>query len=231
METVFTNSSPISVHLQINMRIDFKNVIPIPLADTPLSPDTCWKKETILDSQNNYLVEAPSGTGKSTLINIIYGTRPDYEGTVLLDGKDIKDFSIAHWTNLRQTFFSAVFQELRLFPQLTAIENIRIKNNLCATLKEEEIIFMAEQLDVAHRLNQKCGTLSLGQQQRIAIIRALAQPFKFILLDEPFSHLDEANSRKASALISNACQKNQAGLLLTSLGPNTYFNFTGKIVI
>lgn len=213
------------------MLIEFKNVLPIPLADTPLSHESCWKKETSIDSGNNYLVEAPSGTGKTTLINIIYGTRHDYDGNVLIDGKDINKFSIGHWTMLRQEFLSAVFQDLRLFPQLTAIENIRIKNGLKETLKEEEIHFMAEQLGVAHRLNQKCGTLSLGQQQRIAIIRSLAQPFRFILLDEPFSHLDEDNSRKACEMIAKACQKNQAGLLLTSLGPSSYFNFTGKITI
>jgi putative ABC transport system ATP-binding protein len=213
------------------MQIEFQNVLPIPLSDTPLSPDTCWKKQTLIDSGNYYLVEAPSGTGKTTLINIIYGTRHDYEGKVLIDGKDISGFSISHWTNLRREFFSAVFQDLRLFPQLTAIENIRVKNGLTETLKEEEIQFMAEQLGVAHRLKQKCGTLSLGQQQRIAIIRALAQPFKFMLLDEPFSHLDEINSGLACKMIQNACEKNQAGLLLTSLGPNSYFNFTGKITI
>ncbi len=213
------------------MRIEFKHVLPIPLADTPLAPDTCWQKETLIDSNGTFLVEAPSGTGKTTLISILYGVRHDYSGNVFFDGKDIKDFSIHDWTKLRQHFFSVVFQELKLFPQLTAIENIRIKNELTDTLKEEEIISMAEQLGVSHRLHQKCGTLSLGQQQRIAIIRALAQPFKFILLDEPFSHLDEENSRKACAMISNACKKNQAGLLLTSLGTNSHFNFTGKITI
>jgi putative ABC transport system ATP-binding protein len=213
------------------MRIEFKNVLPIPLADTPLSAESCWKKESLIDSGQRYLVEAPSGTGKTTLINIIYGTRHDYEGNVLMDGKDIKSFSIDHWTMLRQEFLSAVFQDLRLFPQLSAIENIRLKNDLKTTLKEEEIRFMAEELGVAHRMDQKCGTLSLGQQQRIAIIRALAQPFRLILLDEPFSHLDEDNSRKACKMIEAACIKNQAGLLLTSLGPSSYFNFTGKIAI
>jgi putative ABC transport system ATP-binding protein len=213
------------------MRIEFKNVLPIPLADTPLSAESCWKKESVIDSGNRYLVEAPSGTGKTTLVNIIYGTRRDYEGNVLMDGKDIAGFSIDHWTMLRQEFLSAVFQDLRLFPQLTAMENLRIKNNLKSALKEEEITHMAEELGVAHRLNQKCGTLSLGQQQRIAIIRSLAQPFRFILLDEPFSHLDEENARKACKMIEAACIKNQAGLLLTSLGPSSYFDFTGKIII
>ncbi|CAN5323608.1 ATP-binding cassette domain-containing protein [soil metagenome] len=213
------------------MRIEFKNVLPIPLADSPLSVDSCWKKESVIDSGATYLVEAPSGTGKTTLINIIYGTRHDYEGNVLMDGKDIADFSIDHWTMLRQGFLSAVFQDLRLFPQLTALENIQIKNNLKSTLKEEEIFSMAELLGVAHRMKQKCGTLSLGQQQRIAIIRALAQPFRLILLDEPFSHLDEENSRKACRMIEESCIKNQAGILLTSLGPTDYFKFTGKIII
>ncbi len=213
------------------MRIEFKNVIPIPLADTPLSVNSCWKKESLIDSGQIYLVEAPSGTGKTTLLNIIYGTRHDYEGNVFMDGVDIKTFSIEHWSMLRQEFLTAVFQDLRLFPQLTAMENIRIKNDLKSTLKEEEILFMAEELGVAHRMNQKCGTLSLGQQQRIAIIRSLAQPFRLILLDEPFSHLDEANSRKACKMIEAACLKNQAGLVLTALGPTNYFNFTGKIII
>ena len=213
------------------MRIEFDHVLPIPLADTPLSPESCWKKQTMIDGSQAYLVEAPSGTGKTTLINIIYGTRHDYEGKVLMDGKDIRGFSIDHWTMLRQEFLSAVFQDLRLFPQLTAIENIRVKNDLKKTVSEEEIRFMAEELGVAHRLDKKCGTLSLGQQQRIAIIRALAQPFRLILLDEPFSHLDEINSKKAVSMIDAACKKNSAGLLLTSLGPNSYFNFTGKIAI
>ena len=213
------------------MRIDFKNVLPIPLADSPLSSDTCWKKEISFDSQQTFLVEAPSGKGKTTLLNIFYGVRHDYNGNVLFDGKNVNGFSIQHWTSLRQNFFSIVFQELKLFPQLTAIENIRIKNELTNTLTEKEIDSMAEQLGISHRMNQKCGTLSLGQQQRVATIRALAQPFKFILLDEPFSHLDEENSKKASELISNACKKNEAGLLLTSLGTNNYFNFTDKIII
>lgn len=213
------------------MRIDFKNVLPIPLADSPLSPDTCWKREISFDSDQTFLVEAPSGTGKTTLVSILYGVRHDYQGNVLFDGKDVKQFSIADWTKMRCDFFSVVFQELKLFPQLSAIENIRIKNELTNALKEDEIRYMAEQLGIAHRLDQRCGTLSLGQQQRVAIIRALAQPFKFMLLDEPFSHLDEENSQKACAMINEACKKNNAGLLITSLGPNSYFNFTGKITI
>ena len=213
------------------MHIEFKHVLPIPLADSPIAPDSCWKKEIGFNTADFFLVEAPSGKGKSTLINIFYGTRRDYDGNVLFDGKNINGFSIHHWTKLRQDFFSVVFQELKLFPQLTAFENIRIKNELTNTLREDEIHSMSEQLGISNRLHNKCGTLSLGQQQRVAIIRALAQPFKFILLDEPFSHLDTENSKIASELILNSCKKNKAGLLLTSLGETNHFNFTDKIFI
>lgn len=177
------------------------------------------------------MVEAPSGTGKTTLVSILYGIRHDYEGNVLFDGKNIRKISTDEWVKIRSEKFSAVFQDLRLFPQLTAIENIRIKNDLTKTLKEEEILHFAETLGIGHRMNQLCGKLSLGQQQRVAIIRALAQPFSFLLLDEPFSHLDQENSRIACGMISEACQKNNAGLLLTSLGPDNHFEFTGKIII
>lgn len=213
------------------MLIEFQQVLPVPLADTPLSEQSCWRKNISFDSTGRYMVEAPSGTGKTTLVSILYGTRRDYEGEVLFDGKNIRGFSIAQWTEIRAKQFSAVFQDLRLFPQLSAIENIRLKNQLTNTLHEDEIRQMAESLGISHRLDQLCGKLSLGQQQRVAIIRALAQPFSFMLLDEPFSHLDEANAAKASAMINAACEKNKAGLLLTSLGPDRHFSFTGKIVI
>jgi putative ABC transport system ATP-binding protein len=213
------------------MQILFQNVLPIPLADTPLSADTCWKKETSIDTSNRYLVEAPSGTGKTTLVSLIYGIRHDYEGCIQFDKNDVRSFSIDRWTDLRRTVFSAVFQDMRLFPQLSALENIQLKNDLTNTLAETEIVSMAEQLGIGQRLNQSCGTLSLGQQQRVAIIRALAQPFEFLLLDEPFSHLDENNSRKACDLINTACEKNKAGLLLTSLGPANWFPFNQSITI
>ena len=213
------------------MRIGLDKVLPVPLADTPLSEQTCWRKETLLDTQQSYLVEAPSGTGKTTLISLLFGTRKDYEGTIRFDDEDVRSFSSEKWTQLRRETFSIVFQDLRLFPQLTALENIRIKNDLTNTLSNEEIHAMAEALGITHRLNQVCGKMSLGQQQRVAIIRALAQPFQFLLLDEPFSHLDEENIRKACAMINAACQKNNAGLLLTSLAPDEHFSFDGKIII
>lgn len=213
------------------MKIDFEHVLPVPLSDTPLSEDSCWKKDFSFDTNSILLAEAASGTGKTTLVSMLYGIRHDYDGKIKLDGEDIRNFPLRQWSQLRRKKFSIVFQDLRLFPQLTAKENIILKNDLESTLKEEEIIHYAAILGVQHRLGQVCGKLSLGQQQRVAIIRALAQPFDFLLLDEPFSHLDETNARTAARLIMEKCIQNKAGLLLTSLGPNDFFNYTGTIII
>ena len=68
------------------------------------------------------------------------------------------------------------------------------------------------------KVNQKAGTLSLGQQQRVALIRSLAQPFDFLIMDEPFSHIDDANIEIALDLIKQSCIKENAGCLLTTLG-------------
>ncbi|GAB4147774.1 MAG: ATP-binding cassette domain-containing protein [Bacteroidia bacterium] len=211
--------------------ITLKNVMPVPLADTPLHAGSCWKNQLIIDLEKYWLVEAPSGTGKSTLTGIIYGTRNDYTGDVLLNEENYRSLSPGKWSDLRTSFFSCVFQDMRLFPALSTLENIVLKNNMTETFGLEQIKHMCMELGLEKQLYQPCGTLSLGQQQRVAIIRALVQPFKFLLLDEPFSHLDEKNSQKAAEMIIRRCDENQAGLLLTSLGNQAYFPFNGNITI
>jgi putative ABC transport system ATP-binding protein len=213
------------------MKFRLQHVIPVPLADTPLSEKSLWKKDVDIDCSALTIAEAPSGTGKTTLLSILYGVRHDYNGTVYLDGEDIRTYGVERWGEIRREKISSVFQDLRLFPDLTALQNIQIKDQLMPTLSESEIRSIADFLGIAHRLDAPCGKLSLGQQQRVAIIRALAQPFSFLLLDEPFSHLDEVNSRKVVELVLQQCEKNKAGLLMTSLGPSSLFPFNQQISI
>lgn len=213
------------------MKFHIENVIPVPLHDSPLSEKSLWRKDTEIDCNAITIAEAPSGMGKTTLLSILYGVRHDYEGKVHMDGTDIRSFGVEKWGEVRREKLSVVFQDLRLFSHLTAMQNIMIKDQLNPTLNETEIRSMAEYLGVAHRLDAPCGKLSLGQQQRVAIIRAMAQPFSFLLLDEPFSHLDETNSKKVVELVMKHCEKNKAGLIMTSLGPNHLFPFNQFIYI
>lgn len=84
--------------------------------------------------------------------------------------------------------------------------------------KEKEILSFFEQLGIADKLNVKAGKLSFGQQQRVAFIRALCQPFDFLFLDEPISHLDDDNSRIMGELIMGEAKAQGAGVIATSIG-------------
>ena len=82
---------------------------------------------------------------------------------------------------------------------------------------------MADRLGIKNKLSKLCSTCSFGEQQRIAIIRALQQPFDFLLLDEPFSHLDELNREKAMELIEEESRKRGATVILADLREIVYF--------
>ncbi len=211
--------------------IHLHNILPHPLRDNVLNKDSVWDKECSIQAGDRCLVCAPSGTGKSTLLSCIYGLRNDYSGNLCFDEEDVKSFSLSRWADIRCRKLSMVFQDMLLFPQLTAMENIGIKQKLQTVYTEEQIKAMAIRLGMGEKLEKKCGILSLGQQQRVAIIRALCQPFSFLLLDEPFSHLDEANSRAAAALIEEACKTNEAALMITSLSDNNYFTYNRNISV
>lgn len=212
--------------------INLQNLQPHPLKEQGVNPDTqIWNKELEFEKGKKYLILAPSGKGKSTLLHSIYGLRKDFDGNVLLKNKNIKKYGSDELADVRQKTLSIVFQDLRLFEQLTAGENILLKSNLSGHKTISEIKEMAKQLGVDSLLKKPCGTLSFGQRQRIAIIRSLCQPFDFLLLDEPFSHLDEENIKAASLLIKAECEKQNAGLLLVSLGEEHYFNYDKKVIL
>ena len=90
---------------------------------------------------------------------------------------------------------------------------------------------MAKDLNVFDLLDKKCGKMSYGQRQRIAIIRALCQPFRFLILDEPFSHLDSANTKKCCNLISKECQSQKAGYAIVSLEEKYFLDYDIEIKI
>jgi putative ABC transport system ATP-binding protein len=212
--------------------IELKHVQPIPLKEMPggISPGSgIYATYCTFEKGKNYLVNAASGKGKSTLLHIIYGLRSDYDGLATLNGRDVRSMTANDWAACRQRSLSIVFQDLRLFPKLTGLENIQLKNGQTDCLTEAEIGQMAERLGMSPYLRQTAATLSYGQRQRVAILRALCQPFEVLLLDEPFSHLDEENTRLASTLIEEACLRQKAGLVLVSLGDEYFFRYDRQL--
>jgi len=212
--------------------ITLNNILPKPLESLGVNPDSnIFATSITFEKGKKYFVTAPSGKGKSTFLHCIYGLREDYSGRIVLDGQPTAALTPDRWSEKRQTSLSMVFQDLRLFQSLTAMENIMLKADLTKTVGEADVRAMASLLGVDMLLDKPVATLSYGQRQRIAIIRALAQPFSFLLLDEPFSHLDDANTRIACQLIAKAVEAQKAGMILVSLGERYYFDYDQDLIL
>lgn len=199
--------------------------MPVPLASIQHGADSIWGREVELKSKNRILLNAASGKGKSTFTSILAGIRNDYEGQLIIDGRNSQELSADEWTKLRKEQLSFVFQDLQLFPKLSVKENLQIKNQLTDTFRDDQLKEMLDYLGIQDKWEQKCGLLSMGQQQRVAIIRALCQPYEWLIMDEPFSHLDVANALRALELIDNRTKEQNSGFVLTSLGDSHQFNY------
>ena len=199
-----------SIHLQ--------HTLPQVFADRNTVTSEVWHQDLTLRKGEHYLLEAASGTGKSSFCSYLYGYRQDYQGIICFDEKNIRGFSTDEWVEVRRRSLSILFQELRIFPELTALENIRLKSQLTGWKKKKEILTLLERLGIADKKEEKAGKLSFGQQQRVAFVRSLCQPFDFILLDEPISHLDDENAAIMAQLLTEEADRQGAGIIVTSIG-------------
>ncbi len=177
-----------------------------------------WGRRFTFRRGHYYMVEAASGTGKTSLCAYLTGERSDYTGSLLLGGRDARELKSADWTALRRRSLAIVPQELRLFPELTAMDNLRLKNRLTGLLTDAEMLAMLRALGIEEKADTPAALLSAGQRQRVAIARALCQPSDFIILDEPASHLDAATNRAAAALVMEHAKHTGAGIIVTSVG-------------
>ncbi len=208
------------------MKIQLKNIAPHPLIGAFSSLTQIWEKDVVLNTGEKVHVLAPSGTGKSTLLGILYGLRKDFNGDLLFNQKSPSD-----WSEIRTQSISIVFQELELLNGLTALENIQLKNQLTAHLTDAEIHDLMVKLGVEDLKNKCVEFLSRGERQRIAIIRAMCMPFEWLLLDEPFSALDEQNTKAAIEVINAMLERNKAGLILANLKNDDFFEYQQKLVL
>jgi len=202
--------------LQARMSLIFDHIIPAPLADHA-GAASFWRSRVEVNPGEHFAIIAASGRGKSTLVNIAYGIRQDYTGHYLINGKKAHTLKQEEWALLRQDVFSCVFQDLKLFPTLTARQNILLKTQLSGIIDFSEAEDMAERLGVKNLLDKPCGQLSMGQQQRIAVLRALCQPFQYLFLDEPTSHLDKENAAALLNLVMEKAGQKGAAVFITGL--------------
>lgn len=205
--------------------IKLRNAIPDIFADSKSLTSEVWLHDIDFERGKSYLIEADSGTGKSSLCSYIYGLRSDYQGTILIDDRDIRRFSINKWCEIRQSKISILFQDLRLFGELTAMENIQIKHRLNKIHSKRIIEAWFDMLGISDKMETRIDHMSYGQQQRVALIRALCQPFEYLILDEPISHLDDRNSEIMRDIILGEVERQGAALIATSIGKHMNIDY------
>lgn len=199
--------------------------MPQHLADVQHDKDSIWGHDFEIAPGQKVVLNASSGKGKTTFTTTLLGIRHNYTGKIVFGAQNLAELSKEDWAKFRSETIAVVYQDLQLFPDLTVLENLQIKNTIAPTFTQQELKSMLEELGIGNKVNEVCAHLSLGQQQRVAIIRALCQPFEWLILDEPFSHLDAENARKCLKLINRICDAQKAGFILTTLGDFYGFDY------
>ena len=163
-------------------------------------------------------VVGPSGSGKSTLFHVLGALTPPTSGVVRIDGQDLSRMTETERTLLRKTRVGFVFQRYNLLPTLTAHDNIAIARHISGKPPAFDDHFqeVLRLLGVEHRLNHKPRALSGGEQQRIAIARAIVNHPAILLADEPTGNLDTENSQAVLGLLRDLNRRlNQTILMIT----------------
>ncbi|WP_313133469.1 ABC transporter ATP-binding protein [Anaerocolumna sp.] len=152
------------------------------------------------------VIVGPSGAGKTTVLNILGGMDSCSEGSIMVDGVDISEFSKKELTNYRRDDVGFVFQFYNLIQNLTAVENVELASQICKNPMEASAVLC--EVGLGERLLNFPAQLSGGEQQRVSIARALAKNPKLLLCDEPTGALDYNTGKAILKLLQDTCREN-----------------------
>ena len=160
-------------------------------------------------------IMGPSGSGKTTLINILGGLDTPTAGQAVVDGTDVARLDEAGLTRFRAEKIGFIFQQFHLVPYLTAVENVMLAQYFHSTTDEKEAQQALERVGLGDRIEHLPAQLSGGEQQRVAVARALINHPKLILADEPTGNLDEANEEIVLSLLRELHNEGHTILMVT----------------
>lgn len=178
------------------------------------------------------LLMGPSGSGKTTLLSILGCIMAPTSGTLRVAGRTVNGLSAEELASIRRDHIGFIFQSYNLFPTLNAIENVRIAldvrgiTGFAATSRAEEVL---RDVGLGHRLTNYPGNLSGGEQQRVAVARAIASSPSIVLADEPTAALDSENGEAVMSLLSRIAREQQRSVLAVTHDQRT-LRFADRIV-
>lgn len=170
-----------------------------------------------MDVGEQVVLRGESGGGKTTLLHLISGIVPADSGSIKLEGVELQGFSEAKRDRIRAAKMGYVFQTFNLLPAFTALENVRLamsfaRRSIDAARAKE----LLRRVGLSDRMNYLPNQLSVGQQQRVSVARALVNRPKVLLADEPTANVDPANQDRIIELIQEACREESVALLLVT---------------
>ena len=174
-------------------------------------------------------MKGESGSGKTTFLHLLAGILKADEGSIILDGQEVSQLSESARDRLRAESIGYVFQSFNLLQGFTCLENVLLAMSFCGQVKKPWAKELLDRVGLSKRTNYYPRQLSIGQQQRVAVARALANRPKLVLADEPTGNLDPKNGQKALCLLKELCQENESSLLLVSHEEKVIESFDNQI--
>lgn len=166
-----------------------------------------------LKDKENLVIIGKSGSGKTTLLHLIAGLLKTQNGELDFNGLNLKTLNETQLDDFRAKNVGLIFQQFHLINALTAFENVKLAND---NISDDEVSLLFDKLDIAEAKNKRPSQLSIGQKQRVAVARALANKPKLIIADEPTSNLDDDNANKTIELLSKYSSESGAQLVIAT---------------
>lgn len=158
----------------------------------------------------------PSGAGKTTLMYTLAGLEVPQQGQVFIDGQDIYALTLRRRALFRNKTMGFIFQNYMLMPELTALENASLATAISGREATQRVVSLLERVGLADRLHHLPNELSGGEQQRVAIVRALAHDPSIIFADEPTGNLDSRNGAQILDLLFSLAEENHKTLVIVT---------------